>query len=48
VQVYYPLAMAGSTRGEVPSRLGKQGVAFIINVTDLAVAHEMLERLPFG
>jgi hypothetical protein len=25
---------------------GKQGVAFIINVTDPAVAHEMLEKLP--
>jgi hypothetical protein len=27
---------------------GKPGVAFIINVTDLAVAHEMLEKLPLG
>ena len=27
---------------------GKQGVAFIINVTDPAVAHEMLEKLPLG
>ena len=26
----------------------KPGVAFIINVTDPAVAHEMLERLPLG
>ena len=25
---------------------GKPGVAFIINVTDPAVAHEMLEKLP--
>ena len=27
---------------------GKRGVAFIINVTDPAVAHEMLEKLPLG
>jgi predicted transcriptional regulator len=27
---------------------GKQRVAFIINVTDPAVAHEMLEKLPLG
>jgi hypothetical protein len=27
---------------------GKPGVAFIINVTDPAIAHEMLERLPLG
>jgi hypothetical protein len=27
---------------------GKQGVAFIINVTDPAVAREMLEKLPLG
>ena len=27
---------------------GKRGVAFIINVTDPAVAHEMLENLPLG
>jgi hypothetical protein len=27
---------------------GKPGVAFIINVTDPAVAHEMLEKLPLG
>src|SRR3974390_3357464 len=27
---------------------GKPGVAFIINVTDPAAAHEMLERLPLG
>jgi hypothetical protein len=27
---------------------GKAGVAFIINVTDPAVAHEMLEKLPLG
>jgi hypothetical protein len=26
----------------------KRGVAFIINVTDPAVAHEMLEKLPLG
>ena len=27
---------------------GKRGVAFIINVNDPAVAHEMLEKLPLG
>src|SRR5262245_36584114 len=27
---------------------GKPGVAFIINVADPAVAHEMLEKLPLG
>lgn len=27
---------------------GKPGVAFIINVTDPSVAHEMLEKLPLG
>jgi hypothetical protein len=27
---------------------GKPGVAFIINVTDPAVAHDMLEKLPLG
>src|SRR5262249_50683766 len=27
---------------------GKPGVVFIINVTDPAVAHEMLEKLPLG
>jgi hypothetical protein len=27
---------------------GKPGVAFIINATDPAVAHEMLEKLPLG
>lgn len=27
---------------------GKRGVAFIINVTDPAIAHEMLEKLPLG
>jgi hypothetical protein len=27
---------------------GKPGVAFIINVTDPAAAHEMLEKLPLG
>jgi hypothetical protein len=27
---------------------GRPGVAFIINVTDPAVAHEMLEKLPLG
>ena len=27
---------------------GKPGVAFIINVTDPAIAHEMLEKLPLG
>ena len=27
---------------------GKPGVAFILNVTDPAVAHEMLEKLPLG
>ena len=26
----------------------KRGVAFILNVTDVAVAHEMLEKLPLG
>ena len=26
----------------------KRGVAFIINVTDPAVAHDMLEKLPLG
>ena len=25
-----------------------QGVVFILNVTDLAAAHEMLEKLPLG
>ena len=27
---------------------GRIGVAFILNVTDLAAAHDMLENLPFG
>jgi Muconolactone delta-isomerase len=27
---------------------GRPGVAFILNVTDLAAAHEMLESLPMG
>jgi hypothetical protein len=27
---------------------GKPGVAFIINVTDPTIAHEMLEKLPLG
>lgn len=27
---------------------GRNGVAFILNVTDLAVAHDMLEKLPLG
>lgn len=27
---------------------GRAGVAFILNVTDLAAAHEMLEKLPLG
>jgi hypothetical protein len=27
---------------------GPMGVAFILNVTDTAVAHEMLEKLPLG
>src|SRR6202012_5317432 len=27
---------------------GRPGVAFILNVTDTAAAHEMLERLPLG
>jgi hypothetical protein len=27
---------------------GRNGVAFILNVTDLAAAHEMLEKLPLG
>ena len=27
---------------------GKPGVAFIINVTDPAIAHEMVEKLPLG
>jgi hypothetical protein len=27
---------------------GRPGVAFILNVTDLATAHEMLEKLPLG
>jgi len=27
---------------------GRSGVAFILNVTDLAAAHEMLEKLPLG
>ena len=26
----------------------KRGVAFILNVTDVAAAHEMLEKLPLG
>ena len=27
---------------------GRSGVAFILNVTDLAAAHDMLEKLPLG
>jgi hypothetical protein len=27
---------------------GRPGVAFILNVTDTAAAHEMLENLPLG
>jgi hypothetical protein len=27
---------------------GRPGVAFILNVTDIAAAHEMLEKLPLG
>src|SRR5271155_2518307 len=27
---------------------GRSGVAFILNVTDVAEAHEMLEKLPLG
>jgi hypothetical protein len=27
---------------------GRNGVAFILNVTDVAEAHEMLEKLPLG
>jgi hypothetical protein len=27
---------------------GRPGVAFILNVTDVTVAHEMLEKLPLG
>jgi hypothetical protein len=27
---------------------GRMGVAFIVNVTDIAAAHEMLEKLPLG
>jgi muconolactone delta-isomerase len=27
---------------------GRMGVAFILNVTDAAAAHEMLEKLPLG
>jgi hypothetical protein len=27
---------------------GRNGVAFILNVTDIAEAHEMLEKLPLG
>ena len=27
---------------------GRPGVAFILNVTDVAAAHEMLEKLPLG
>jgi hypothetical protein len=27
---------------------GRSGVAFILNVTDLVAAHEMLEKLPLG
>jgi hypothetical protein len=27
---------------------GRMGVAFILNVTDTAAAHEMLEKLPLG
>jgi hypothetical protein len=27
---------------------GRVGVAFILNVTDVAAAHEMLEKLPLG
>ncbi|MGB3746305.1 MAG: hypothetical protein WBD11_17530, partial [Xanthobacteraceae bacterium] len=34
--------------GKIDSLQGKPGVAFIINVTDPAVAHEMLEKLPLG
>ncbi len=27
---------------------GRRGVAFILNVTDIAAAHEMLDKLPLG
>ena len=27
---------------------GRMGVAFILNVTDMSAAHEMLEKLPLG
>ena len=27
---------------------GRQGVVFVLNVTDVAAAHEMLEKLPLG
>jgi hypothetical protein len=27
---------------------GRSGVAFILNVTDTAIAHDMLEKLPLG
>jgi hypothetical protein len=30
------------------SQQGHRGVVFILNVTDTAVAHEMLEKLPLG
>ena len=30
------------------SQEGRPGVVFILNLTDLAVAHEMLEKLPLG
>ena len=34
--------------GAVGLGAGKASMAFIINVTDPAVAHEMLEKLPLG
>ena len=30
------------------SQQGRRGVVFILNVTDTAAAHEMLEKLPLG
>jgi hypothetical protein len=30
------------------SQQGRRGVVFILNVTDTATAHEMLEKLPLG
>ena len=43
-----PLTCARVTRSERSRIAANACVAFIINVTDPAVAHEMLEKLPPG